>query len=48
MAVRGTTTKTTAEARDVAPTTNKAKEEAAATEEIAVIPETPKRHFQTH
>ena len=48
MAGRGTTMKTIAEARDVAPTTTKVEEEAAATEEIAVMQATPKKHFQTH
>ena len=37
-----------AEARGVAPTTTKVEEETVATEEIAVIPATPKRRFQTH
>ena len=45
---KGTTMKTTTEARDVAPTTTKVEEESVATEEVATIPATPKRHFQTH
>ena len=48
VAEKGTTMKTIAEARDVAPTTNKVEEEAVATEEIAAMPATPKRDFQTH
>ena len=38
---------TIAEARDVAPTITKMEEEAAATEEIAAMPTTPKRHTTT-
>ena len=45
---KGTTMETIAEARDVAPKTTKAEEEAVATEEISVMPATPKMHFQTH
>ena len=37
-----------AEARDVAPTTTKVEEESVATEEVATIPATPKRHFKMH
>ena len=48
MVRRGTTIKTIAEARDVAPTITKVEEEAVATEEIATMPATPKRRFQTH
>ena len=48
MAVKETTMKTIAEASDFAPTTTKVEEEAVATEEIAAMPATPKRHFQTH
>ena len=48
MAGSGTTMKKIAEASDVAPTTNKVEEKVVATEEIAAMPETPKRHFQTH
>ena len=48
MAGRVTTMKTIAEARDVSPTITKVEEEAVATEEIAAMPETPKRNLQTH
>ena len=48
MAEKGTIIKTIAEARDVAPTTTKVEEDAVATEEIAAMPATPERHFQTH
>ena len=39
--------KTITEARDVAPTITKMEEEVAATEEIAEMPATPKRHTPT-
>ena len=48
MVEKGTTMKTIVEVRDVTPTTNKVEEEAVATEEIAAMPATPKRYFQTH
>ena len=48
MAEKGTAMKKIAEARDVAPTTTKVEEEAVATEEIAAMPATPKRHLLTH
>ena len=48
MVGKGKTMKNIAEASNVAPTTTKVEEEAMAKEEIAAMPATPKRHFQTH